>query len=282
MNTELFPLLDLPSDVIAREDMPGETLRMYGGFPCRIRAALFVYCIEGSLSVKINLRDYVISQRDFVLLLPNSFVQVIQVSDHTRVSIISLSSSYVENSNILQPFFSSADTISNEPVVELSPDLREVYACAVSMIRQAILLSNDEMRNKIITNMIKSISDIVLPLFQQPVSPHRIHISRGDDIVQQFQALVMKYYTTEHRVGFYAEVLKISTPYLCAIINKQTGLTALQIINRAIISNAKSQLKSGNLPVKTIALSLGFDNTAFFSKFFRNQTGQTPMEYRHE
>ena len=43
---------------------------------------------------------------------------------------------------------------------------------------------------------------------------------------------------------------------------------------------SKVRLKSGNEPVKNIALSLGFNNISFFNKFFKQHTGITPHEYR--
>ena len=40
------------------------------------------------------------------------------------------------------------------------------------------------------------------------------------------------------------------------------------IIIEAILTDAKSQLKITNMQIKEIALSLGFDNVAFFNRFF--------------
>lgn len=282
MNTKLFPILDLPNDFIAKEDLPGDTLRAYGGFPCRIRAALFVYCIEGTMNVRINLQDHTLSQGDFCLLLPHSFIQILEISESTRVRLVGLSASYAESYNMLQPLSASIDAIACAPIVALNTEQAEVLTSAISMLHQANRIKPEEIRNRLISNTIESIALMVMPLFSQPLSGHRTRMSRSEEIVQQFYALVMKHYSTEHKVSYYAQQLNISSPYLCAIINKQTGVTALQIINRSIIADAKSQLRTGNQPVKAIALSLGFDNTAFFSKFFRCQTGQTPIEYRRE
>ena len=39
-------------------------------------------------------------------------------------------------------------------------------------------------------------------------------------------------------------------------------------------------LEAGDIPVKEIALSLGFETAAYFSRFFKKQTGMTPMTYK--
>ncbi|MBQ3633290.1 MAG: AraC family transcriptional regulator, partial [Paludibacteraceae bacterium] len=39
--------------------------------------------------------------------------------------------------------------------------------------------------------------------------------------------------------------------------------------------------KITNLQIKEIALSLGFDNVAFFNRFFKSHVGLTPKAYRN-
>lgn len=44
--------------------------------------------------------------------------------------------------------------------------------------------------------------------------------------------------------------------------------------------DAKSQLRAGNTQIKDIAMSLGFNNAAFFTKFFKRHVGMTPQQFR--
>ena len=57
--------------------------------------------------------------------------------------------------------------------------------------------------------------------------------------------------------------------------------TAGDIIAEAILTDAKSQLKITNTQIKEIALNLGFDNVAFFNRFFKAHVGVTPKAYRN-
>ena len=50
---------------------------------------------------------------------------------------------------------------------------------------------------------------------------------------------------------------------------------------RAQVTDAKSQLKITNQQIKEIALNLGFDNVAFFNRFFKAHVGVTPKAYRN-
>jgi AraC-like DNA-binding protein len=46
--------------------------------------------------------------------------------------------------------------------------------------------------------------------------------------------------------------------------------------------DAKAQLKITTLPIKEIANTLGFENVAFFNRFFKSHVGITPKAYRNE
>ncbi|MEG1685562.1 MAG: helix-turn-helix domain-containing protein, partial [Bacteroides sp.] len=47
-----------------------------------------------------------------------------------------------------------------------------------------------------------------------------------------------------------------------------------------VITDAKAQLKSTNLPVNQISDSLNFANVSFFGKYFKRYVGLSPQKYR--
>jgi YesN/AraC family two-component response regulator len=53
------------------------------------------------------------------------------------------------------------------------------------------------------------------------------------------------------------------------------------LIVEAIVTDAKAQLKLSIAPVKEVAGNLGFENVAFFNRFFKTHTGITPKNYRN-
>jgi AraC-like DNA-binding protein len=57
--------------------------------------------------------------------------------------------------------------------------------------------------------------------------------------------------------------------------------TAGDLIVEAILTDAKAQLKLSVAPIKEIANSLGFENVAFFNRFFKTHVGITPKNYRN-
>jgi len=59
-----------------------------------------------------------------------------------------------------------------------------------------------------------------------------------------------------------------------------TGVSPAQYKINLKINKAKDFLTTTNQPLKEIALNLGFDNTDYFCRLFKQKTGYTPTDYR--
>ncbi|MBS7232625.1 AraC family transcriptional regulator [Flavobacterium psychroterrae] len=81
-------------------------------------------------------------------------------------------------------------------------------------------------------------------------------------------------------VTYFAGQLAIHPNHLNAIIKRVTGSTALQLIHDQIMDQAKLFLNSSELSVKEIAYRLAFKEPTHFVKFFKKNSGATPLEFR--
>jgi len=57
-------------------------------------------------------------------------------------------------------------------------------------------------------------------------------------------------------------------------------MSGLDVINARILHEAQRELVYTSLPVKQLAAELGFDDDAYFSRFFRKHTGVSPKVFR--
>ncbi len=101
------------------------------------------------------------------------------------------------------------------------------------------------------------------------------------DIVRQFNFLVDVHYKTKKRVSDYAEMLHKSSKTLSNLFNSCGAKTPQQIIHERVALEAKRFLLFTEKSCKEIAYSLGFEDAAHFSKFFKKMYEQTPLAYRH-
>lgn len=77
-----------------------------------------------------------------------------------------------------------------------------------------------------------------------------------------------------------AASLNMSYTWFRRVFRQYTGLAPAQYITQLKIQKAKELLSVTTMPVKEIALELGYESIDYFSTQFRKQTGQTPTQYR--
>jgi AraC family transcriptional regulator, transcriptional activator of pobA len=78
----------------------------------------------------------------------------------------------------------------------------------------------------------------------------------------------------------YADRLAIHVNHLNKVLKENTGKTTTAIISSRIAQEAKILLKQTDWNVSEIAYSLGFDEVAHFSNFFKKQTTLSPVAFR--
>ncbi|HWZ36013.1 MAG TPA: helix-turn-helix transcriptional regulator [Mucilaginibacter sp.] len=78
----------------------------------------------------------------------------------------------------------------------------------------------------------------------------------------------------------YADRLAVHVNHLNKVLKEVTGNTTTQIIANRIIQEAKILLKQTNWNVAEISYTLGFDDIAHFSNFFKKQTSVAPVAFR--
>jgi AraC family transcriptional regulator, transcriptional activator of pobA len=79
----------------------------------------------------------------------------------------------------------------------------------------------------------------------------------------------------------FATVLGVHINHLNKVLKEITGRNTTEIINGRITEEAKILLKQTQWNVSEIAYSLGFDEVAHFSNFFKKHTTISPLKFRN-
>ena len=77
-----------------------------------------------------------------------------------------------------------------------------------------------------------------------------------------------------------ADSLNMSYTWFRRMFRQYTGLAPAQYIAQLKIKKAKELLSVTYMPIKEIALELGYESIDYFSTQFRKQTAQTPTQFR--
>lgn len=109
----------------------------------------------------------------------------------------------------------------------------------------------------------------------------------NSSVLSKFEQILSEYFEAGNlkekglpTVKYLADKIFLSPNYLSDLLKKETGKNAQELIHYQLIELAKNTLLSTDLPVNQIAYELGFEYPQYFSKFFKNKTGMTPLEFR--
>ena len=192
-----FPQVDLPVDLIAWTDVTEDILNIYKQ-SCRLKACIFALCIEGSITVSINLMDTEIKQGDFVTLLPGTIIQFYGQKEKVRIGFAGFSEHCLNGVNIIQSTMNSYSKIIEAPVIPLNEPIASYfkdYFSLLARISTGPYMPKTRMAQSVLNMFLYGINELYS---NRPESQNRIK-SRKEEICREFIQLVIENYTPERR-----------------------------------------------------------------------------------
>jgi AraC family transcriptional activator of pobA len=140
--------------------------------------------------------------------------------------------------------------------------------------------TDNSWRNQMLTSWLRVLVIYLSRLYTEQFS--EVNINQDYCLLKSFQALIGEHYSTLHDVSTYAGLLNITPGYLNDLIKRQSGKTAITHIHDRLVVEAKRRLLHTDLSVKQISYELGFEDAAYFNRFFKRVAGTTPVSYRQK
>ena len=103
---------------------------------------------------------------------------------------------------------------------------------------------------------------------------------RSYALVVRYRDLIEQHYREERRLEFYADRLAVTPARLNAACRARLGTTASGLLHDRILTEAKRCLIYTGMSVAEVGYALGFDDPAYFSRFFSKRTGLPPGRLR--
>lgn len=274
-----IPLIDCPIDYIFGE-ASGKVLNEYMRFPCKILCGVYAFMIKGKARATVNITQYDFRENDLIYLAPNSFFLVHEFSEDAQLSYIIFSSSFLEKNaySIRRPRLVTVDACQ---IVNVTSEQAKIINDFSQLIEESVNCSPSMLNSERMVHIYNLVHLVFQDYFVANSDATSKVMDRKTEIYHEYSELVMKHYHEWHHVSDYAEALHITVPHLCSTIKQASSRTAGDLIVEAILTDAKAQLKLSVTPIKEIAISLGFENVAFFNRFFKTHVGTTPKNYRN-
>lgn len=229
---------------------------------------------SGKCCVSIDFNNYYLSENEIICTQPNQVHHVADTGD-AKALLLFVDSVFIDASmkqilaeHALSPVPFRINDVQHS-------ELKQLFSIILRRIND---WENDESKH-IIQHLSCAAIGIITNAIQKNIRQHpknKSHIR----FTLAFKELLSKEKQINRKVSHYAELLHISPVYLNEIIKNITGMSTSQYIQAEIILRAKRMLVYTPLNIKEIAVDLGFEDYAYFTRLFTKTTGINPTLYR--
>ncbi|GAA6143548.1 helix-turn-helix domain-containing protein [Hydrogenophaga sp. 5NK40-0174] len=96
----------------------------------------------------------------------------------------------------------------------------------------------------------------------------------------RYLMLIEAHYAEHWSMDDYAAKLGLSTQRLNRLVRAQRQCSALTLVHERLIREACRRLLYVAAPAASLSMELGFEDPAYFSRFFKRHTGMSPQQWR--
>lgn len=125
----------------------------------------------------------------------------------------------------------------------------------------------------------------VIALVNEAVIEYETYVKKYENSAREDVMKVKNYINLhygEKNIGVeqLAEFAGLSTGYLCTVFKEETGITVNRYVREVRMEKAKEFLENSNMKITQIARKVGFSNSSYFCRSFREFFGNTPESCR--
>lgn len=250
-------------------------------FPTRMNFILMALCKKGKALFSIDTQEQQVKPGDLFFISERHIVDNYMASPDFECQCIMLTTSYYHG------FVQNVQNVSslllfsmNNPVVPLTPREMQVYSNYFHTIREKMSDKENHFRKELVKALLLAMfydmSNVIWRVEQQEAKA----ITRLDIIFSKFIRLLEQNFRKERRVNWYAQQLGITPKYLSEAVKQISKRTPNEWIDKYVTLEIRVLLKNSTKSIREIVEEMNFPNTSFFGKYFKEQTGITPGEYR--
>lgn len=262
--------------------MRNDDMEWFRRHPRRTRNCFIMHCVSGSAKVRRNIDIFDFEKNMEWTLLPDSVFLIQEATDDFRVEYCVCPPPLFDEVSLHLPA-AFIELVSQDSPHKLSTDIEiEANRCAFGLMKVIYKDSSNSLRRQIIINVLQS---FYLAHYERLkyriVESRQMVISAGDKIIKKFWQLLLENYQTQHTVKWYARKLCVTERYLSHIFKQYIGTTPKRTIDDFLTLEIKIELRSTHDTIQQIADRLNFCDQSVMGRFFKRQTGMSPMEYKY-
>lgn len=243
--------------------------------------------LEGTLYISQDDVEYTLSPGDFMILLPGHHHKGYRSSEG-RLSYywahFTLNDDHQEmDSQSVEQYLQGIGLTGQSKDIYLLPThgRHSNHSRITLEFRQLIDFSLQHTLSPTITNFALSVllMDLTHEFLQQ--SQQSINANRSLSSMVDLQEHIRLHYSEDLSVSHLAEQFGYNANYLSTVYKKSTGNSLVHYINQTRVAAAKVLLLDTNASITAIASQVGYNDSKYFIRVFRQFEGITPLMYRN-
>lgn len=233
---------------------------------------------RGGGTIRIEDQHYDIPKQ-CVLIVPAAMIHEIHFDPATDGIVVTAACAYV--GQVCQSDIRLLDALTEPAVYSLIETgvSEDAVADAFFWTHREYIWSAPGRRMSIMANFLRILVALIRLRTDQADTQYQA-TDRNYDIMSRYRELLETHFRSEKAMGYYATALGVSKQRLNQACKQRACKTASEFLHQRTIIEAKRYLVYMEMSVSEVGYDLGFDDPAYFSRFFSNRVGQSPGQYR--
>ena len=230
--------------------------------------------VEGERKYFIDFTDYTFAANEVVLVYPGQIdrIDLNQIEGYL-FAIDNDTFFHINqhlNSDYLNGYFSNVFVSLNEDIQQILEQILKLMLTEYEGKKRIMLLES------YMDGFLQHITEA----FEKTNTYKNILQNKSNTTIAALMKLIDRHFMQERNTDFYAQQLGLTPKKLNEVSLKGTGKTVKQHLQQVLLLEIKKEIRLNQKSIKEIAFDLGFSEPAYLTRFFKQQTAQTPTEFR--
>ena len=247
-----------------------------------VEGFLFAVVTHGQAQVSVDEKTYKLQEGDIITCKPRNIFEKSMMSMDFNALVLFLSPEYVAQlSQMVRMEWTYSMFSSSHKILHADAMAVNRYRLYFDLLKNRLSSSDTPHKEISLRLLFASMAYDLHDLHNfKSEELHRQTYSSGENILRQFMQHLHDPSLPYLNVNEYAGMFNITPKYFSSVCKRLTGRTANQLISDEIVRSAQILLRDSSKSIKQIAAMMSFKNQSHFGRFFRQQTGVSPQQYR--
>lgn len=227
--------------------------------------------LSGEILYVIEGQSYCLKKGDVVLLPPHVLHGTV-IPTNTKCSDIHIGLHFHDCSNWFE---------LSSPILTPVKEPETLYECALQIAyeRRHHKLDYPFMLKALTMQLLVILHRELAPLDTAETHPTISCTSKEKkEVVDFITRYITNHYMNDITLDMFARDMYLSQAYISKIFKDETGMSPIHFLIKTRLAKAKNLLENEKLPIKVVAMQVGYDDVYHFSKLFKKYYGIPPSK----